>query len=46
MNLIVRQRVQKWNKLPKWLRLAENENIFMKTLNVFLLSENKKIFFE
>ena len=41
MNSIVRQCVQKWNKLPRWLRLAKNENVFKKTLNDFLLSHEK-----
>ena len=27
MNSIVRQCVQKWNKLPHWLRLAKNGNV-------------------
>ena len=43
MNSIARQCVQKWNKLPHWLRLAKNENVFKKTLNDFLLSKNEKI---
>ena len=43
MNLIVRQCVQKWNKLPHWLRLAKNGIVFMKTLNDFLLSQHEKI---
>ena len=43
MNSIVRQCVQKWNKLPHWLRLAKNENVFKKTLNDFLLSQHEKI---
>ena len=43
MNSIVRQCVQKWHKLPHWLRLAKNENVFKKTLNDFLLSQHKKI---
>ena len=43
MNSIIRQCVQKWNKLPHWLRLAKNENVFKKTLNDFLLSQHKKI---
>ena len=30
MNLIVRQCVQKWNKLPHWLRLAKNGSVFKK----------------
>ena len=42
MNSIVRQCVQKWNKLPQWLRLAKNENLFKKTLNSFLLSQHEK----
>ena len=42
MNSIVRQCVQKLNKLPQWLRLA-NENIFMKRLNGYLLSQLEKI---
>ena len=40
---IFRQCVQKWNKLPQWLRLAKNENVFKKTLNNFLLSQHLKI---
>ena len=40
---IFRQCVQKWNKLPQWLRLAKNENVFKKTLNNFLLSQQFKI---
>ena len=40
MNSIVRQCVQKWNKLPHWLRLAKNENVFKITLNDFLLSQH------
>ena len=43
MNSIVRQCVQKWNKLPHWLWLAKNENVFKKTLNDFLLSKHEKI---
>ena len=43
MNSIVRECVQKWNKLPHWLRLAKNENVFKKTLNDFLLSQHEKI---
>ena len=43
MNSIVRQCVQKWNKLRQWLRLAKSENVFMKTLNDFLLSQHEKI---
>ena len=43
INSIVRQCVQKWNKLPHWLRLAKNENIFKRTLNDFLLSQHEKI---
>ena len=31
MNSIVLQCEQKWNRLPQWLRLAKNENIFMKS---------------
>ena len=42
MNSIVRQCVQKWNKLPHWLRLAKNEKVFKKTLNDFLLSQLEK----
>ena len=42
MNSIVRQCVQKWNKLH-WLRLAKNENVFKKTLNDFFLSQHEKI---
>ena len=43
MNSIVRQCVQKWNKLPQWLRLAKNGNVFKKALNDFLLSQHEKI---
>ena len=43
MNSIVRQCVQKWNKLPHWLRLARNGNVFKKMLNDFLLSQHEKI---
>ena len=43
MNSIVCQCVQKWNKLPHWLRLAKNGNVFKKTLNDFLLSQHEKI---
>ena len=43
MNSIVRQCVQKWNKLPQWLRLAKNGNVSRKTLNDFLLSQHEKI---
>ena len=43
MNSIVRQCVQKWNRLPHWLRLAKNENVFKKMLNDFLLSKHEKI---
>ena len=43
MNSIVRQCVQKWNKLLQWLRLANDENFFKKTLNDFLLSQHEKI---
>ena len=43
MNSIVRQCVQEWNKLPHWLRLAKNENVFKRTLNNFLLSQHEKI---
>ena len=42
MSSIVRQCAQKWNKLPQWLRLVENENFFKKTLNDFLLSQHEK----
>ena len=42
MNSIFRQCVQKWNKLPHWLRLAKNKNVFKKTLNDFLLSQHEK----
>ena len=42
INSIVRQCVQKWNKFPQWLRLAKNENVFMKTLNEFLHSHYEK----
>ena len=42
MNSIVRQCVQKWNKVPNWLRLAKNENVFIKTLIDFLLSQHEK----
>ena len=44
MNSIVRQCIQKWNKLPQWLRLAKNENVFKKTPNDFLLTQNEKSF--
>ena len=43
MNSIIRQCVQKWNKLPHWLRLAKNENVFKKMLNDSLLSQHEKI---
>ena len=43
INSIVRQCVQKWNKLPHWLRLAKNENVFKKTLNDFLFLQHEKI---
>ena len=43
MNSIVRQCVQEWNDLPQWLRVAENGNVFKKTLNDFLLSQHEKI---
>ena len=43
MNSIVRQCIQKLNKLPQWLRLAKNENIFKKKLNGYLLSQHEKI---
>ena len=43
MYSIVRQCVQKWNKLQEWLRLPKNENVFKKTLNDFLLSQHEKI---
>ena len=43
MNSIVRQCVQKWNKLPQWQELAKNENVFRKTLNDFLLSQHEKV---
>ena len=43
MNSIVRQFVQKWNKLPHRLRLAKNKNVFKKTLNDFLLLQHEKI---
>ena len=43
MNSIVRQCVQKWNKLPQWQGLANNENVFRKTLNDFLLSQHEKV---
>ena len=42
MNSIVRQCVQKWNRLPQWFWLAKNENVFKKTLNDFLLSQPEK----
>ena len=42
MKPIVRQCVQKWNKLPQLLRLAKNENVFKKSLNDFLLSQHEK----
>ena len=32
MNSIVRQCVQKWNKLPHWLWLAKNGNVFKKNV--------------
>ena len=41
MNSIDRQCVQKRNKLPHWLRLAKNENVFTKTLNDFMISHEK-----
>ena len=40
MNSIVRQCVRKWIRLPQWLWFAKNENIFKKTWNDFLLSQN------
>ena len=43
MNSIVRECVQKWNKLPHWLRLAKNGKVTRKTLNDFLLSQHEKI---
>ena len=43
MNSIVRQCVQKRNKLPHWLRLANNENVFKKTLNDFMFLQHEKI---
>ena len=43
MNSIVRQCVQKWNKLTHWLQLAKIGNVFKKTLNDFLLSLHEKI---
>ena len=43
MNSIVWQCVQKWSKLTQRLRLAKNENVFKKTLNDFLLSQNETI---
>ena len=43
LNSIVRQCVQNWNKLPHWLWLAKNENVFGKTLNDFLPSQHEKI---
>ena len=46
MTSIVRQCVQKWNKLPHWLRLAKNGKVFKKTLNDFLLSQHWKNSFE
>ena len=33
MNSIVRQCVQKWNKLPQWFWLAKNENVFQKNVD-------------
>ena len=44
MNSIVRQCVQKWNKLPHWLLLAKHVNVFKKTLNDFLVSQHEKFF--
>ena len=41
MNSIVRQYVHKWNKLPHWLLLAKNGNVFKKTLNYSLLSQHE-----
>ena len=32
MDSIVRQCVQKWNKLPQWFRLAKIENVFKKNV--------------
>ena len=43
MNSIIGQCVQKWNKLPQWLRLAKNGDVFKKTLNDFLLSQHEII---
>ena len=40
---IVRQCVQKWNKLSQWLRLAKSGNVLKKTLNDFWLSQHEKI---
>ena len=43
LSSIVCQCVQKWNKIPQWLRLAKNENVLKKTLNDFLPSQHGKI---
>ena len=43
LSSIVCQCVQKWNKIPQWLRLAKNENVLKKTLNDFLRSQHGKI---
>ena len=43
MNSIVRQCVRKWNELPQWLRFANTENVYKKTLGYFLLSQYKKV---
>ena len=42
LNSIVRQCVQKWNKLPQWLPLAKNVNVLTKTVIDFLLSQHEK----
>ena len=46
INSIVRQCVQKCNKLPQLLRLSINENVFKKKLYDFLLSQHEKNFLE
>ena len=43
MNSIVRQCVQKWNKLPHWLRLAKNET-FLRKRWMISCSHNMKKF--
>ena len=42
LNSIVRQCVQKWNKLPQWLPLAKKINVLTKTVIEFLLSQYEK----